>query len=454
MEDVDEAISTHRRAVALVSEEYPGLPAFLNNLGIALRGRFSHSSEPSDFEEAISAHRKAVSLTPKGHIELPGRLIGLGTMLHIQFERTGNLSDISEAISTKQAAVAILPEGHSDIPGTVVSLGHSLYDQWRVTRNSDDLKASISNFQLAATCRVGSPREKLDAAMHWARRLCLHEPQSPDVMDAFEGAIRLVVLMSGLERTINNRYVQLQDVSGIPLEAAAAALELGHPDRAVEWLEQGRCLVWGQLHTLRTPLEDLEARDSALAHRLRVVAQRLDSAGSSRAESRVGVPFAEKVTLEDAARAQLDLAKEWEELLTTTRALPGFSSFLQPSPCSNLLEYLPPSGFVVIINVDKRRCDAIVLSAGFHEPLHIPLSKFSLKKAKDHLQNMMRRLRLQNLRLREGINIESETVPDRAIGQYRQKNYRDEDVVRNVLSKLWVEVVKPIIDTLGLKVRF
>jgi hypothetical protein len=54
-------------------------------------------------------------------------------------------------------------------------------------------------------------------------------------------------LTVGLDQTIAQRYSFIANFSGTPLEAAAIACRSKRPDKAVGWLEQGRCLVWSQL---------------------------------------------------------------------------------------------------------------------------------------------------------------------------------------------------------------
>ncbi|KAF6756983.1 hypothetical protein DFP72DRAFT_846350 [Ephemerocybe angulata] len=178
--------------------------------------------------------------------------------------------------------------------------------------------------------------------------------------------------VAGLEDTVRGRYSRLQGVSGLPLEAAAAAFSLSRPDTALEWLEQGRCLVWSQLSDLRTPFGSLHSVNEAPAKSIADVAKKLENAGSTRISSHTGMSFLEKILIENEGRTHLSLARQWHELsVPSARAIPGFESFLQPSPCSALMQHLP-DGPVVVINVSKALCDAIVLVPGRDEPLHVP----------------------------------------------------------------------------------
>ncbi|KAJ2920446.1 hypothetical protein H1R20_g16648, partial [Candolleomyces eurysporus] len=144
----------------------------------------------------------------------------------------------------------------------------------------------------------------------------------------------------------------------------------------------------------------------------------------------------DRISVEDEARVHLELAKEWEELLTTVRStIPGFENFLQPSPCSILLQHLPESGPIVIINVHEDR--------------------FSLKKAKTYSSALGGLLVQKGLRMRtEEMDTDKEEntehgLTGRAARPWTNNPLRDGVVVRNLLGALWKEVVKPILDALG-----
>ncbi|KAH6915569.1 CHAT domain-containing protein [Coprinopsis sp. MPI-PUGE-AT-0042] len=427
LSDIAEAISAQHRAVQLTPEGHASLPGFLNNLGNSFQRRFERTRDLSDIAEAISAKHRAVRLTPEGHASLPGFLNNLGCSLQCCFECTGDLSDIAEAISAQRRAVQLTPEGHADLPARLSNLGNSFLCRFKCTHSGKDLVASISSYKSAATSSFGPPQIRLKAARIWAQLLNQHHPESIDTLHAFDTALTLIALIAGLEESVRGRYAQLQDICGIALEAASAAFSLGRADKALEWLEQGRCVVWSQLSNLRTPIDDLRLHNSQLAQSVADVSKQLETAGSSRGQSHINLPMSDKISLEDEARAHLKLARQWDDLLKTVRSIPGFESFLLPLPCSSLLQHLPPSGPVVIINVDKQRCDAIALLAGLEEPLHIPLPNFSLEKANRY---------------------QDEEASGRGVRCPKDKTMQSQ-VVREILRDLWHEVLSPILNALG-----
>ncbi|KAJ3505768.1 hypothetical protein NMY22_g17465 [Coprinellus aureogranulatus] len=232
-----------------------------------------------------------------------------------------------------------------------------------------------------------------------------HTQEWENILPAFDTVIHLVALVAGLEKTVESRYTLLRNVQGLASNAAAAACSFDKVGQALEWLEQGRCLVWGQLGSLRTPLDDLHRVDTELAERIEDVSIRLQTAGGQ-GSLHPDMSLSEKIALEDNARRHLNLANEWDDLLKAVRSRPG-------------------------------------------EPVHIELPGFSLEKAQKYRKDLGMQLRLRGLRVREGEGTMGEP-PERAIGFYRKKQVDgDARVVCNVLKCLWEEIVKPILNALG-----
>ncbi|KAF6759605.1 CHAT domain-containing protein, partial [Ephemerocybe angulata] len=435
LSDLAEAIEVQQKVVELTPAGHVDLPVYLNNLGKSLICGFERTGELSFIAAAIEAQWKAVDLTPTGHADLPARLNNLGVSFTRHFPRTREPSDIVHAISLQQKAVDLTPTGHADQLGYLNNLGVSF--QLRFTSSGDIgfLESSLRYYKAAATPTVGPPRARLTAAKSWARILIQHRPQSGEVIHAFDTALGLVSLIAGLEQTVEGRYTQLENTSGLALEAAAAACTLDRPDKALEWLEQGRCLVWSQLNHLRTPLDDLRIQSENLAQRIADVSKALETAGSSRGQSNVDMSLEQKISIEDKARTHLDLARKWDELLKTARGIPGFGSFLMPLPCSTIMQHLPESGPIVVINIDSGRCDALALLTGKDEPLHIPLPNFSTLTYRSVLESQ---LRGHNFRSRD---LELRGARPLPIG----KRHKDLPM-HQVLRGLFEEVVKPKVD--------
>lgn len=445
LRDIDEAISVQQKALHLTPNQHAESHGRFGSIGSMLHARFERTRRPSDLAEAILAKQKAVDLANDDRTYLPLWLSKLGVSLHARFDLSGDLSDLDQAILLKRKAVELTPSGHTDLSGRQLTLAHSLNARFVSGGSQDDLSASVSVCKSAATSMYGNPRTKLEAAKRWAVFLNQHNPQSLEILAAYDVAIDLMALTAGLGETVQRRHVRLEGLSGIAVEAASSAFRLGRLDKALEWLEQGRCLVWNQLSNLRTPLDELRHQDAELSKHISTISRRLEMFGSLRARSPANMSFPEKITMEDEAREHMRLAKQWDNLVASVRSLPGFETFLRPAPCSSLLEHLPASGVVVVINISKDRCDAMALEVG-QSPIHIPLPGFSLEKAKKYRQELQAQLQSQHIRVRD----DGRGPVQRPIGSNNQQT--GSVVLRNVLRGLWTDMAKPILERLGLTV--
>lgn len=438
LKDISDSISAHKRAVDSTSKDNTNLPVWLTNLGVAFKLRFEQTADPEDISKSISALKQAVNLTPDSHPYLPSFLFNLGKSLILRFKSTKDGDTISEAISAQKRAIQCTPVHHALMPSLLTSLADSFLSRFEQRGDHSDLEEAISNYRQSANGISGPPSIRLIAAKQWATWALKVNPSEPEVMAAFSTAIRLASQVAGLEQTIRIRHLNLfLNISDLSTTAAAAALLFGRHETAVEWLEQGRCLVWSQINNLRTPLGDLRDHDSVLADDFSVVSRALEKSGS-RTESRI--PDIEdsmrnKMSLQDEVKKHIELARRWEELLHEIRSIKGFHYFLQPPSISSLLEGVPKTGSVIIINAHATRSDAIALLPGVESAIHIPLHNLSYARSNDWkgLLNQTRSREDEEVELRK----------PRPVRPKRQ-------ILRKILSELWFYIVKPVLTKLDI----
>lgn len=448
--DIIEAVASARAAVELTPEGHAEKPARLSILGVMLHTLFDEGGDICDIDAAISAITESMKLTKDDHAVLRKQLASLGRAFHARFLRTREQSDIDCAISSQERAVQETWQGHADLPVQFSNLARSLYDRACFLGTVEDLEQSVACYRSAAQAGVGPPGDRLQAAISWVSILDLHYPQSPAIFEAFDDAIALVTMAAGLEHTVQRRYTQLKGFPELATQAAASACSLQRPDKALEWLEQGRCLVWNQLNQLRTPLDDLRAHDPTLAETILEVSRQLQDTGVMQRQASVHMPLQQKMAIEQEGAAHLNLVKKWEELVEKVRLYyPALENFLQPLQCPSIMQYLPRDGPIVIINVSPHRCDALALIAGLDQPLHIPLPSFSLEKGIQYRQDLSAELALHGMRGEEGTYDDEQS--ERAIGRYRRQREAD-GATRRVLGRMWVELVKPVLGALGFSV--
>ena len=453
--DISEAIQNQQRAVQFTPDGNPDLPALLSNLGVSFRCRFRHTGDLADLSEAIQKQQCAIQLTPDGLAGLPGRLSNLGISLQSRFERTGDLTDISEAIIVQQRGVQLTSNGHADLTALLNNLGESFLRRHEGSGALDgpSLISALSNFRLSAISSTGPPHVRLRAGIQWTKLSSLSKFSSSDLLEANECVIQLLSLITSLDNTVQHRYQSLKDTSQLTMTASAAALSVDCPEKALEWLEQGRSIVWNQINRLRTPVEELRAHDSGLADRFSTLSVQLENAGSRTDPRSAGGELSTdaKISLQNEAHNHIQLAQDWEALLTSIRNLnvPQFKNFLRPRKCEDLLQGLPDSGHVIIINVDPMRCDALAVMAGCSKPIHMPLGRFSYKQAMFLAKELRSYLSFYGLRTRYSDESPSESDP-RAVAPY---NHRGSTVdLGEVLKTLWTDLVEPILQALTIQV--
>ncbi|KAG8725625.1 hypothetical protein FRC09_000012 [Ceratobasidium sp. 395] len=474
LEDIDKAIEHHARSVALTPNGYPDRPARLSNLSVSLQARFLRTGELEDLDSAIEcstqvvlqtpdghadrslrlntlalAHQKrydhlggledvdrsieylfqAVSLTDDTHAAKPRWLHNLGVSHHCRYKVLGELADIDKAIACNTQSVSLTPAGSHDTPRLHSNLGLTLRERYERSSDPADLALAVYHFKTAAESEMGYPFERFLAASHWGFLSFFHRISSP--LDAYRQVMALIPQVVWLGSSLERRYDHVVSLGSAATEAAVVAIESGAYDLALEWLEQGRSIIWSQLFQLRAPLGRLATSHPLLAEELAKVACELDLAASSGAV--VAVESANQGRGEQESQRHRRLAERWEELLKQVRSLPGFETFLQPRKARELVA-AAQSGPVVMVNVHPSRSDALIIQPGTENVAHIPLTNFSYQKAVEARNHLAHSLEKHGLSKR-GVKV-----------ALRGKS---QDTFGDMLSTLWECVVKPVIDFLG-----
>ncbi|KDR79601.1 hypothetical protein GALMADRAFT_63499 [Galerina marginata CBS 339.88] len=440
--DLAEALTYHQKAIRLTPDDHPNKPIYLSTLGNLLARRSEHGDDlTTDLSDAITYHRKAIHLTPEGHASMPILLGNLAFSHELRFERVGDLTDLSEAITHQVNVLHLSTEGYPDMPAKLYHLACSLQCRFEHSGDPADNQSATSHFWKAATYSTGSAYRRLLAAEAWIEYSRDALPEQ--LLQAYEMVITFISKIAGLEQTIQKRHSNLLEISITTSHAASAAFQLDRHDLALEWLEQGRCLVWSQLNNLRAPIDVVRGRNPALADNILRVSRALETA-AYREELSATTPersTLQKISREDEVMIHLKLAQQWDELLSTIRAIPEFEDFLRPLSYDGLLKNLPNPGTVVVINVDHDHCDALALTSSGRGARHIPLPNFSYSKAEDLRNQLVTHLCFSGVRMRESHSD--------GRGMRLETKGEDRKVVTHVLKELWTLVVKPILDRLG-----
>jgi hypothetical protein len=242
-------------------------------------------------------------------------------------------------------------------------------------------------------------------------------------------------------QTINERFDRMvtapADYVGF---AIATAFISGEPKKALEWLEQGRSVLWGQLRQLRASLDNVKAADPELWEEMNNLRrQLLVSSPRERFDPK---------TLEGEAegRHHRKIAQAWQDAVSRARRIPGLERFLLPTPISELLTADLP-GPVVVINCHNRT-DAVILlpdAPVAERYVHVHLEGFSDKVARRWHKQLV-------LATRDDFAYRS-TDPS----QYRKGFLWDSHVdqvhlFKNMLLSIWKHIVVPVLAQLNISV--
>jgi tetratricopeptide (TPR) repeat protein len=441
LSDLEEAIVAGQSAVALLTDGHPEAPMHLWDLGISLRCRFERLDKMSDLEDSITVLRRAVQLTPNDHPDKPSRLSHLSISLNMRFQLFGELSDIESAVAFGSEAVQLTPDGHYSKAELLSGLGSS----WKARLCHSP---SQSHFNLAYRCFVDAihcspipPAEKLHASLvvtDMCERFPLLVGSEEAILQAHKHVLSAIPPLIWLGQTIAQRYDQIihYKVSKSIASAASAAIAADRPSLALEWLEEGRNIVWSQLHQFQNPLDVLRTAHPKLADELQRVSGLLQSAvyrEGARA-SKYNDTYSSN-RLEEEARRHRELAEAYEKIVEDIRALTGFDSFLHPKTLAELSRACRDR-LVVVINVHHSRCNALVLCPpGL--VVHVPLPEPTLANAERMRAVMVNCICGRSVRLTNDGPMGAKRASVMAKGINSD--------MRRVLRYLWLHVVQPVL---------
>ncbi|KDN33401.1 hypothetical protein RSAG8_13510, partial [Rhizoctonia solani AG-8 WAC10335] len=429
--DLEKAIESFSRALRLTLDGDPSISDWHAKLGLAYSYRFQRLGELADLEKATECNSRALALTPDGHPDMSRRHANLGVSYGDRYKRLGELADLEQAVECDFRALALTPDGHPDLPARYFNQALHFIERYQHTAHPSHshLHLSLDSLRRASKMLTGSPRDKFQFALSWAGMASGHSLLNP--MEAYQVTLDLLPQFIWLGATANQRYQDLSTVENLAVNACFAAIQSSNYSLALEWLEHARCVVWNQSLALRSPLDQLHTSHPDLAARLETIANQLHS--SSFETGPIQAFPSDSITPEQAGQQRRRLAAEYHSLLAQARQLPGFHNFLQPIKSKGLMHAVR-GGPVIVINCHKDRCDALFILPGNEEITHLPLPNFTEDKARQSHSELKSSLRLRGLRQRGAM-----VLP--------QLEY--EDGIESVLSILWSDIVKPVLDHLG-----
>ncbi|KAJ7194012.1 CHAT domain-containing protein [Mycena pura] len=419
--DIDEAILALQEA-SLMLADHPRKPLCLSNLGSALLNRFKRYEDESDIENASGC-----------------RVLNNFGNAHLQrYKWKGDDANLDEAISALQKAAGYMSDDHAVKPTVLNNLSNALQNRGspsdikasiRELERTDREKKALAHYRSAACSSTGPAGVRFEASMNWAY---LEQISGDQSLYAYQVALDLLPDVAWLGVTIPDRHQLIMKAGEFVRDAAAAAIA------AVEWLEQGRSIIWGQLLDLRTPVKELEKQHPGVARQLISLSQQLEGAGdgNSRPEGVLTSQAEKQPSMQTVADSTHQYAQQRRELLKKVRGLENFNDFGLPKTRSKLVQ-AAREGPVVILNVSNFGCDALLLRPGEADIMHVRLPDFKVDDA-----DIMAKDLKDAVGGREG----GPAQEDERTGKRERRN--PDDTLHAMLRTLWHRVVKPVLDAL------
>ncbi|KAJ7454490.1 TPR-like protein [Mycena latifolia] len=432
LEDIGQSVLMFGAAVRLTPDGHPAKSLRIGGLGNSLLRRFKQLDDLDDLNESVSNLEVAVSLNPDSQPEKPFQLNTLGSSLRHRFDRLRNLADLNQSVAMLEAAITLTPDGHPDKPSWWNNLGNSLLRRFEHLHDPGDYQAMLIQYTHAASAPVGSAPIRFNAAKMWAKYA--HNYQHPSLLRAYTTAIDLLPELAWLGLSISDRHHHILHAGQVVRDAASAAIAAQQYNTAVEWLDQGRSIIWGQILSLRSPVDDLASSHPELAAELITVSTQLETSGIQSCAAEFAEVQASR-SLQAVAQEAHALADRREGLLQQIRQLAGFERFLLPKQISEL-SAAARIGPVVLLNISHHSCDALILMPDKDQVLHVSLPDFTLDEAQVLTESLGSLVRGYARSHRLSGRLEGQLPPD--------------DEFSHILSKLWSQIVQPVLNELRL----
>jgi hypothetical protein len=263
------------------------------------------------------------------------------------------------------------------------------------------------------------------------------------VLDVYIAVIRLLpkVVYFGLDQRDQLVFTQSSRLTAIA--AASHALALSKVGLALELLEQGRAVFWNQALRLRARDADFTGVSPHITAELKTIFNELDVLNNDANEWKTQVtrPAWARDSVAKARRQSVRA----QHLIEEVRTEPGLDRFLL-GPSYMITATLAGRCNMVVVLISHSRgtshppvSEAIVITSPDQDPIRVLLPLATTPK----LAGMSKDLQRSNNTYRSGVEAEMEASRGLRISHTPEHGDTTE-----VLKKLWIAVVKPIINAL------
>ncbi|KAG9312086.1 hypothetical protein JVU11DRAFT_7369 [Chiua virens] len=458
--DLDMIIEMHQKRLDLCPPRHEDHATALGNLAVTLRLRYNEQGDMADLNRAIEMSQQNLDLCPSGHSGHGSALEKLAIALHARYTKLGNVADLNRAIELAEQRLELCPLGHPEHGPALYNLACSFSHRHNLLKStSDGLRAynllkealrihpvhhqgfaliidwlaytilqlnsspgsqssnqflvkvedAFETYKMVKTCGPAVSLDLWYTVQNWVRDAEKYNHSS--VLEAYQTSLNILDCFTSLQTSLDSRHQVLQArMANLANNAFSCAVWHNELQMAVEFLEQGRGILWNQLSRFDMSLAVLEGHGGK-GQDLKNSFTRLSSSLRNLTQGSGGTEPYWRVR------------EEWQCVVDEIRCQEGLSRFLLP-PHFDDLQRAAEDGPVIIVNASTYGCDALIVL--FDRPsIHVPLENYPFEDV---------------VRL---CNRFSELIQDpHAYGDNR------ECWLRSMLRELWDNVVEPIVDVL------
>jgi len=337
-----------------------------------------------DIKEAIKCHRMLLdSIHPSDSSRFMD-LSGFANLLLRAYEQTYETPSGTEYLDESIALhYEVLEQESAKVTHfrTITRLISLLSIRHRLSNCHRVMDEIMDRYESGVNDRYATAPSRFELACRWANFARIHRHSS--LLLAYQMSMSLLKEALTFEPTLiiqHNRLVEKHYLyETMPLNFASYQIREGQVEEAIETLEQGRALLWSEMHGLRTSSHQLRAEFPILADDFTAVNRELEMLTTSPSPSgNVDIDNWEAPAHGGDGQHQRLMVQQQGlltrriELISQIRDLPNFKDFLEP-PSFDTLRSAASRGVVIIVNHCKWRSD-IIMVLGDSPPSHISTS--------------------------------------------------------------------------------
>ncbi|KAL5589790.1 hypothetical protein FOVSG1_011657 [Fusarium oxysporum f. sp. vasinfectum] len=361
LEELNKVIDICRGITKAASDGSPDQALFKSNLAGHLGDRYLRTGDTNDLDEAIQLAQEALTTLPPGHADIPSLSSNLSIWLAKRYIRNRETSDVEEAIKMGNQSIAVSQPGNPSLAQYMSNLADCYWNRHTLTNCTDDFDAAVNLYRSALDHSNSNIQTRI-AAGKFLFETFAHASEWQHALDASQTAFDLLPQLTPRSLGFVDKQRMLGRIVDLACDTAAVALHAGkEPLFALSVLEKGRGVLAAAIEQIRVDVLDLEENHPDLAVRFLELSQMLDAP----------IPGGDSASAQAITNRRGEASIELDNLIVEIRKHPGFSDFLQ-SPNEDEIRAAASLGPVVVINLSKFRCDAILVEQHQIRSLSLP----------------------------------------------------------------------------------